>query len=113
MRKPGLDSPSTLYSNRRNALGASGCSSVQQRAPALAEAGHLRTRKVNLPVRRYQHLYGFHLRIVRGQRPPRMRELVAQVVDCVAKNLQSAARLGRDAPAVRAALVRKRNGNRD
>ena len=70
-------------------LGASGCTSMQHRAPAIAKARNLWTREVDLPVEGHQQLHRFHLRIVRAQRPAGVHELVAQVLDGVAQNLQA------------------------
>ena len=58
---------------------------VQQCATALAKAGHDGAIKVNLPVDSHQQLHRFHLRVVRSQRSPCMHELVAQILDRMAK----------------------------
>ena len=66
---------------------------MQQRATALAKAGHDRAIKVNLPVDSHQQLHRFHLRVVRSQRSTGVHELVAQIFDRVAKSLQNVSRL--------------------
>jgi hypothetical protein len=73
---------------------------VQDCAPAFAHARNLGTREVDLAICLHQQLHRFNLRIVRAQTPACVYELVAQVLNGVAQNLQSAPSLRRDAPAV-------------
>ncbi len=84
---------------------------MHQCAPPLSHAGNFGTRKVYLPVHRHQQLHRFNLRIVCAQRPARMRELIAQVLDGMTQNFKGVARTGRDAPAVYVALNYQRSGN--
>jgi hypothetical protein len=98
-----------MQRNLARKLRADCCSSMQQRAPSFAHAGNLGTGEIDFPVRRHEQLHGFNLRIMRAQIPACMNELIAQVFDRVTKNLQGMARLGRNAPAMCAALVVERS----
>src|ERR1700735_283770 len=92
---------------------------MQQRAAALAKAGHDGAIEVNLPVDSHQQLHRFHLRIVRSERSTRVNELITQILDRMAKSLQGVSRLGRNpssarvTPCLQNVLERTAKRNRD
>ena len=83
---------------------------MQQRTPALAQRGHFRASKINLPVDCHQQLHRLHLPIVRRKRSSRVDKLIGQVFDRMTQNFQRMARLRRNPAAAQNAKANAATG---